>query len=310
MDWIEIAPSALSSIAALAAAIAAFGSLKVSRESKLIAEKSALAAHHGSAATLLSETLKTTTKNLQPLNEQALGAWTIWPREIERYDHRPSGGKDPRPLRHVLVNASEMLERHGSAHRRGYKCTRGRIFSVISNGMGEISESEYNGFLRKADCSPDQFENIFGQPRLDRPITSASAFRWCYYQLIRRVEINDWRTTWNTAWITNGWLKKYCDAHQMVKPVVKSALDSLDSERKKLEHSVFPLEANPALLKKYDQAMSILEELLDFGDLDIIEHYTKDAHDSDLVPLVLYTMGVACLTNRAIETLEHDIQSS
>lgn len=310
MDWIEIAPSALSSVAAVAAAIAAFGSLKVSRESKLVAEKSALAVHHGSAAILLSDTLKAITKKLQPLNEQAIDAWTSWPREIQQYDDRRSGGKDPRPLRHVLVNASEMLERHGAAHRTGYKCARSRLFSIISNGMGETSEKEYNQLLRKADCSPDHFESTFGEPRLDRQISSAAAFRWCYYQLIRRIETNDWRTVWTKTWLNNGRLRKYYDAHQIVEPALKSALESLDSERKKLEHSVFPLEANPDLLTKYVKTTNILEELLDIGSLEIIENYIEDAHDSDLVPLVLYTTGVACLTNSAIETLVNDIQIS
>jgi hypothetical protein len=307
-DWIQIAPSALAAIATFAAAIAAFGSLKVSRESKLVAQQSALAVHHGPAANSLTDALETIAKELVPLSEYAFDVWVEWAREIEKYNCLRAGGSDPRPLRHVLTNASEMLERHASKNGKDYSRSHRAIFTIVRNGMGETSGSEYKRLLKKADRTYFGFEAVFGAPQLDKPISSSNAFRWAYYQLTHRVIIDNWRDTWAKAWQDNGWLLNYCGEFERVKPILRATFESLKVEKAKLEHSVFPLEANPSLSHKYSWTLGVLESLLESGGLDLFDFYIEDPHDADLVPLIVCAMGMALLTNRAVEALLHDTQ--
>lgn len=308
-DWIQIAPSALAAVATFAAAIAAFGSLKVSRESKIVAQQSALAVHHGAAANSLTEALATIAKELKPLSETALDVWVGWAREIEAYDCREAGGADPRPLRHVLTNASEMLERHASKHGKDYSVSHRAIFTIVRNGIGETSGSEYKRLLKKADWTYSGFEAVFGVPQPTKPISSSKAFRWAYYQLTYRVTIENWREIWAKAWRKNERLRNYCCEFEKVEPILRVTFESLKAEKAKLEHSVFPLATNPALSHKYSRALGILEGLQESGGLDLFDGYIKDPHDADLVALVVYSMGVALMTNRAVDSLLHDTQT-
>ncbi|MGZ8257351.1 MAG: hypothetical protein ACXWTX_06245, partial [Gallionella sp.] len=54
LKWLDLSPSIMSAVASVAAAVAAFASLRISREAQLLAKKSALATHHGEAAKTLS----------------------------------------------------------------------------------------------------------------------------------------------------------------------------------------------------------------------------------------------------------------
>ncbi|HET8802927.1 MAG TPA: hypothetical protein VFN01_17295 [Marinobacter sp.] len=242
-NWIDLAPSALSAVAGIAAAIAAFGSLKVSRESKRIAEQGALALHHGAASTALAEVLEKVTQQSTPFCRLALDIWADWAKEIERhYDKRSAGGVNPRPLRHVLTNASEMLERHATNHGKDYGHADRAPFSIIRNGLGETSGAEYRELLKTADCTYHGFESVFGVPRVDKDIASSKAFRWAHYQLTYRVAINDWRTIWAEAWIGDGWLRRYRGEFELIEPVLKSSLERLQAEKARLQHTVFPLD--------------------------------------------------------------------
>ncbi|MEX0606381.1 MAG: hypothetical protein WD623_17405 [Marinobacter sp.] len=180
MDYADLmgsVPSALSAVASIAAAVAAWGSLKVSRESKRIAEQGALAVHHGSASNALSEGLERVAKESEEFSSLALDVWSQWAREIEQYERPDAGGSDPRPLRHVLTNGSEMLERHASKCGKNYRHAQRSIFSIIRNGMGKTSDEEYQKLLKKADGTYLGFESVFGTPRTDKDISSALAFR-------------------------------------------------------------------------------------------------------------------------------------
>lgn len=55
LKWLDLVPSIMSAVASLAAAYAAFASLRVSREAKLLAKQSALATYHDEAAKTLSD---------------------------------------------------------------------------------------------------------------------------------------------------------------------------------------------------------------------------------------------------------------
>ena len=104
----------MSAIASLAAAVAAFVSLRISKQSISVAEHSALAAHHSSASLEYSKIVNSLCEATKDYSELSYRVWVDWAGEIERKDNYKSGGVDPRPLRHVLSNGSEMLADYGS----------------------------------------------------------------------------------------------------------------------------------------------------------------------------------------------------
>jgi hypothetical protein len=301
--WLDVAPSALSAVAGVAAAFAAFNSLKVSRESQSIAEQSALATHHGEASRKLADVSETVACQAKVLYECSMAVWTGWPREVERSSHRGSGGADPRPFRHVLVNAGEMLERHSTNDGRQYHQARHAIFSVVRNGMGQLSDIEYRKLLKVADHTFVDFESTFGAPRRDVRITESLAFRWAYYQLERRVGGEEWDQIWANAWISGGWLKRYRDAFQQLKPTLERELELLRVERKRLQYTVFPLDRNAPLHRDYLRTIGILEGLVDIVDFDLFDEYASDPHPADLIPLVISSVAAAIMTARAIDDL-------
>lgn len=302
--WLDFAPSALSAFAGLAAAVAAFNSLKVSRDSKMIAEQSALAIQHNDAARKLADVSETISNQATNLRHCAMDVWTNFPREVERYACREAGGTDPRPIRHVLSNAGEMLERHSSHNGMQYHRARHDIFSVIRNGMGELSDSEYCRLLKVADRSYSDFEGTFGIPSREANISESPAFRWAYYQLERRVAIDAWKKIWRDSWGADGWLKRYRDELEQIKPVLEGQLEILQGEVKKLQFTVFPLDRNEPLHRDYLRSIGILEGLIDVFLLDLLEGYIDDPHPADLIPLVITSVAAAIMTARAIDDLE------
>lgn len=306
-DLIGFMPSALSAVATVAAAVAAIGSLKVSRESKRIAEQGALAVHHGIASRALSDVVDTVAQESEAFSRLALDVWSQWAREIEKYADPNRGGSNPRPLRHVLTNGSEMLENHSSKHGKDYRHAHRSMYSIIRDGMGKTSDEEYDKLLTEADGTYSDFEGVFGVPREDQTISSSQAFRWAYYQLIHRVANEDWRKIWQEAWNDGGWLKQYRKEFERLKPVLKSTFETLSAEKAHLRHSAFPLDTNEPLNLKYNRALGALEGLMEACDLDLYEGFIDEPYSEDLVPLVLYSMGVALLANSAIEALAYEV---
>ncbi|WP_428820056.1 hypothetical protein [Microbulbifer sp. MCCC 1A16149] len=304
-EWFDIAPSILSAIATTAAAYAAFSALKVSQESKMIAERSTLAIQHGPATKTLTESIEALSKELSNLIKISSDVNSRWPQEIDRLDIRNAGGSNPRPLRHVLINASEMLKMHATENERTYSHTRRDIFYIIRNGLGESSDSEYKSLLKKADGTYFEAEQVFGKPLLDKPITLSPAFRWTCYQLDRRVTKKNWRKIWGQAWEENGYLKNYQNEYERILPILQKAFDSLKKEKELLAHSVYPLQTNKRLFDKYKQTVEVLECLLEGDGIDSLEHYIDSANDDEIIPLVIYSMGITLLKQRAIEVLLH-----
>jgi hypothetical protein len=301
--WLDFTPPALSAIAGVAAAIATFNSLKVSRESQTIAEQSALATHHSEASRKLADVSEAIAVQSRSLHEAAMDVWTKFPRQVERADHLDAGGKNPRPLRHVLINAGEMLERHSTNDGRQYHQARHAIFSVVRNGMGQLSDIEYRKLLKVADHTFVDFESTFGVPRRDVRITASLAFRWVYYQLERRVGGEEWGQIWANAWISGGWLKRYRDAFQQLKPTLERELELLRVERKRLQYTVFPLDRNAPLHRDYLRTIGILEGLVDIVDFALFDEYAANPHPADLISLVISSVAAAIMTARAIDDL-------
>lgn len=82
-QWLDFVPSALSAFAGIAAAIAAFNSLRISRESKAIAEQSALASHHNEAARTLADVSEAVLMKTRRLYHYAMDIWNKLPRQVE-----------------------------------------------------------------------------------------------------------------------------------------------------------------------------------------------------------------------------------
>lgn len=293
IELLALIPSLMSAIAAVAAAIAAFFALRISRKAHSLNERSVLAVHHNSAVLELSSGIDTLHKSTRNLSDFSYRLWADWASQIEAQDIRSNGGTNPRPLRHVLTNGSEMLAEHGKLHRRPYRYAQNTMFSIVRDGVIGLNDSEYNALLKKADGSYSDFEGVFGVPSPNESISNSDAFRWVCYQLSRRVKEEDWRKIWNDVWEPDGWLSRYRTEFSKVKPSLKEVLSSLRAEKTKVAHSAFPLESNPSLNKKYQTLFYALEVLLENGDLSILEHYQDTNFCEDIPQLVLYSMGMA-----------------
>jgi hypothetical protein len=294
----------MSAAASVAAAYAAFASLRISREAKLLAKQSALAIHHGDAAKVLASEIEELKKSTQVFSELAYQTWGEWPSEIEALDHRQAGGSNPRPLRHVLSNASEMLVKYGTNKRATYRHAARSIYAIVRDGINDLNDIEYEKLLKHADGQYGDFESVFGTPPINKSIATAPAFRWACYQLNRRIEKEKWFEIWKKAWHDNGWLNKFQFEHSKIKPALESILASLKSEIAKLEHTVFPLKSNPSLCLKYDNFLGVVEVLLEDCSLDMAEGHSEHPHKDDVIQLVLYSMGLALLVVEALASID------
>lgn len=303
IEWLNVIPSAMSAIAAVAASYAAFVALSVSRKSNSISEKSILVAHHHGAASILSNSIDRLRKETKDLSEFSYAFWVDWSREIELKDERCNGGLNPRPLRHVLSNGSEMLATHATRNHNQYRNARRAMFSIIREGVTDLNEREYNSLLKKADGIYGNFECALGSPPLNKNIGKADAFRWVCYQLTKRINRDDWNEIWRNAWLAEGWLTKYRTEFSKVKSILEEVVDSLQMEKNKLIFNVLPLQSNSALHKKYEKVLSGLEILLDDCSLESLERYGEWKHNEEVAQLILYSMGTAQLVMKLLDSI-------
>ena len=303
-NWLNFIPSALSAIATIGASIAAFGSLRVSRETKLIAVQNSLAVHHRDAAIALTRAVTELKERTEAFSELANRICNDWPGEIESFDYREAGGSNPRPLRHVLTDASEMLVNNGIKRGKTYSSTGRLMYSIIRSGIDNLNDVEYEKLLRKADGEYSDFEGIFGSVILHRSIADAPAFRFAYYQLNRRITQEKWGEIWKNAWAGDGYLDQYRTAYTNIKPTLEKIKASLESERAKLEHTAFPLECNQPLHDKYCNALDVINTLLDICGLGMVEWYIESYHKDEAIQLIVYSMGGAFLVVEALGSLE------
>lgn len=304
VKWIDLVPSIMSAIASVGSAVAAFWALRISKQAKVVSEQSALATHHGSAALEFTKAVEQLKRSSNDFSEVAYRTWADWASEIGGLDHREAGGSNARPLRHVLTDASEMLVKHGVGLRPRYIRAARSMFSIIRDGVNNLNDAEYEQLLKRADGKYCDFGGIFGEPPLDRCITTAPAFRWACYQLNKRIDKNIWIDIWEKAWQANGWLNNFRSEHNKIKPALASILTSLNSEKAKLGHTVFPLKSNPTLYWKYDDLVSVVEVLLDDCSLDLVEGYWEHPHKDDVIQLIVYSMGIAFLVVEALGSVQ------
>lgn len=304
MDWFEVIPSSMSAFASVAAAVAALASWRVSQRATLIAESTALATHHTSATLVYVQEVKQLNTLVSKLNDLAFSITSTWPKQLQKFDNPERGGIDPRPLRHVLHNGSELLANHASSNSKLIGAGSQGILSPITNGMGSISKTEYNKLLQKSDKSPYSFEATFGSPLKSKSITSAPAFRWVYYQLLKRVDSQDWSHNWTEAWRENRYLAQYKSEYLRVKPELIAARERLRNEKEKLIHTAFPMEKNPNLLEKYDNLLSALDFLIEDCDSELIENYKVWDYSEEQCLLILCSMGIVRFAAKQIDIIQ------
>ena len=293
MNWFEITPAFLSAIASVAAATAAFISLRISKRATSIAELSALAVHHHSASIEYTKVVGSLCEATQEFYRFSDNMWVDWARELEGKDNYELGGKDGRPLRHVLSNGSEMLASYAIRTKswRGY--ANQPILSVIRHGVSNLNNNEYHELLRKADGCYGDFESVFGIPSNSDAITTAPAFRWICYQLAKRVKVENWKEAWQESWKESGWLYEYQVEYLKIEPVLKEAQKTLMTEKQKLEHTAFPLSHNSELFLKYDKILKSLEYLLEDCDGKLLETYRDWPHSEEFSQLIICSMATA-----------------
>lgn len=302
-EWFNFIPSVMSAIAAVAAAYAAFVALSVSKKANSISEKGILASHHHDAASILSSSIDRLRKETKNLSDFSYDFMTDWSREIELKDERCNGGSNPRPLRHVLSNGSEMLTTHATRNGKRYRNIRRSMFSIIRDGINDLDEHEYNRLLKKADGTYGNFESALGSPPLNKSIGESDAFKWVCYQLTKRINRDDWNEIWRNAWLAEGWLTKYRAEFSKVKSLMEKVLGALQVEKKKMAFSALPLESNSLLHKKYEIVLSGLEVLLEDCSLESMESYGEEAHGDDTALLILYSLGMAYLVTKLLDSI-------
>ena len=67
--------------------------------------------------------------------------------------------------------------------------------------------------------------------------------------------------------------------------------------------SAVPLHSNFALHKNYEMVLSGLETLLNDCSMESLEHYREWKYDEDITQLVLYSMAIAYLVTKILESI-------
>ena len=294
----------MSAVASVAAAIAAIASWRVSQRATSISESTAFATHHSAATIVYVQEVKQLNALVSELDKLAFEITSTWSKQLQRFDNSGLGGVNPRPLRHVLHNGYELLADYASDSKKQIGSASSRILLPIINGMGSITEDEYNKLLKKVDGTPCSFEATLGLPSKSQSITSAPAFRWVYYQLLKRVESQDWRSVWKEAWLEGCYLNQYKSVFLRIKPELIGSRDRLRNEKEKLIHTAFPIEKNLNLSEQYNQLLGALDCLIGECDFELIENYKDWDYVEEYCLLVLCSMGLVYFAKKQVYVIQ------
>ena len=196
-----------------------------------------------------------------------------------------------------------MLVKHSIQTKASTRYLNRFMYSIVRDGIQNINDTEFESLLKKGDHTYTDFENTFGRPATNKNISSSKAFRWAFYQLLKRINKSDWEKIWNSGWQNDGWLHLYEIEYMKIKPAITNINQTLISEKSRLAHSVFPLESNLELYKKYNQLISITESLLNDCNLNSIKPYSNNPHQSDFIEQIIYSIGISHLAYTTIDDL-------
>lgn len=301
--WLEVLPSFLSAGASVAAAVTAIVALKISRESKILATHSALATHHNSASSELTQAVEELKAPIKEISQYAYSCLVSWTTEIEKYDERSNVGDNPRPLRHVLFDSIKMLTNHAREMASGSGYSHTIMFDIVRNGGPQPVEGEFEKLMKIADHCYGSFESVFGKPSSNVRISNSEAFRWSFFQLSKRVALSNWIDNWNHAWNESGRIMHLEKMLKSLRPKFEKVRYSLLVEESKLANTVFPLHVNERLQSKYDALKKILDTLLIDSNLEQLKVYRDSGLEIDAIELILYTLGLMELLSQ----LEDDL---
>lgn len=302
MDWFNTVPAFLSAVASVGAVVAAFISLRISKQAISISESNALASHHASATIRYSEVVQELYQASHNLSDLSYKMWVEWAREIGSYDNYHKGGKDPRPLRHVLTNGSEMLSKYSSNNARWINSSQA-VLSTLRFGVSSFSEQEYQKLLKIADGEYRNFEEVFGSPVRTKYIAEDPAFRWVCYQLNKRISFDDWKLIWSNAWQDDNWFHKYASEYEKVKPCFEQAKKSLSLEKSRLAHSAFPLSNNKVLNNKYGQIFTVIDHVIEHANIENLAIYRDWDYPDEMSLLVLCAMATSFNLHSQLDNL-------
>jgi len=299
IDWWEFVPAIASAIASIAAAVAAIYSSKVARDTKKLSEQTALATHHQSAITILSETIKEFEKASTELAELGYTIRTNWAWKVERESNSPNtkyAGENPRPIRHVLQNAANMLVNYAAKERR-YETLHSELISGLRGGVGRLDDEEFEALLKKADHSYTDIELVFGEPSIYGEIGQSLSCKWVFDQLRRRVPAKSWSKMWQDAWLIDGELWKYEQKFNELLPTFIALREKLIKEKDRLSFSTLPLYLNTELFDRYRTTITLLTRLIEDCSLDSLVNYRKNSY-GDAIELIVYCFAIMMLTRR------------
>lgn len=296
-DFIAVA----SAVAAVASAVAAFAALRISRESAAISKASSLAVNHASASLTYTNVLKELSSVTQDLSEVCSDLLFKWPSEIDAKDHLSYGGENPRPLKHVLSNGYEMVVDYSLGCTLINRSTRRVCIDIFRNSS--FDEHDFKLLLVQADHVYGDFEGVFGTPDKSCSITKSPAFRWVYYQLFKRISVDDWYQIWKTSNSDGGWLVKYKNEHLKIRASLEEARENLIGEISKLEHTAFPLSVNIALFNKYESALFTIDNILNDGSVEFLDGYDHPSLKDKYSLLILCALSSVYLSLNKINIL-------
>ncbi|MBU2898034.1 hypothetical protein [Vibrio hepatarius] len=304
INWFEFVPATMSAIAAIAAAYSAIISMRVSEQSNLLAKMTSIANHHEAAVSLYFKVINELCRETECLRDICHHLQNDWPFQIELKDNKLLGGTNPRPLRHVIGNTSDLLANYSLKRNKFRKGTSGTVLSIIMrNSFEKMSDAEYQKLLKVADGKYEKFETTFGIPSICNEVSSAPAFRFGYYQLLKRVNSEDWSDIWRNAWCNDGSMDTYKCEYLRIKPLFKKAHTELTREIAKLAHTKFPLSINAELDIKYKELLNTIDHLIEDAEPSNMDDYKDWPNRDEVCMLTICSLAIVSNTSNQLSSI-------
>ncbi|OOV88029.1 hypothetical protein [Oceanospirillum linum] len=299
-DIINLIPAGFSALATCFAAFATFKAYQVAKESKNIAEKSLIASEHEEAKDVFFESFSDFELMTSRLFNLGRDIREYWTRKFDLFDDKNSehAGEDPRPLRHVLSNAAEMLAKHSMARGRSDSYYFDYLIDVLNGDFGDLNLKEYYSLLERADGCYLGYESIFGEPKRDESIELSEAFRFSIYQLKYRTSTDDLRKFISDGWSRYGFLRLYYDEFIKCQIGFESIARSLTEQKNKLKFSYVKLDDNVDLSANMERLARCVSLVLNCGFGVFEQHIEDDWSDlpdfshEELIGYILFQVAI------------------
>jgi len=290
----------MTAAATVAAAVAALLSWRTSRASAKIARDNALANHHREALFALTDELASLEAGVEGLERTAFDAMVSVPKALESIDNPSAGGENPKPIRHVVQEAAEIALAEISDPSQDLPSGgRGRrLLSPVQDGCAvRFDECEYRELLSIADGVYADYRSVFGEHFSPTDIAKSRAFRFCIFQMHKRLKVEEVRERLPSADIgapRKSHLSDIVEQIERIKDGLKSARDRLRLVRSRTDSSAFPLSMDPHLKRRFTQTERALALLVEDIDVSYIRDHWSERAD-ELVYCYFIQAEVYCL---------------